>query len=762
MDESTVNADGRPPKDSDPNGSNSGSQLLPEADHAVAPLLPDGDDRRSISRPVDSGPRRAVNPLRGSGDQQAAINPVESVKLSAPGVEQSRVRHENETGLKVPTEAPRTTEDPAGSSAGSPVQTKAWEDWLDDFNDTPFNSDKPSRMMVQDAEGTGGGHEKVRSDFIRGPVEAAQFIMEQDLADLFNKHGFNLQDVNDSYVVEQYRTGVLNIRDSTQDIWHSGTVRQLIEKIRSESWSKNSSGAVADSKSESLLAKTPNATNGKVEQSGQSPYSGPTWSTPQTFFRDFERWQGQSQRGSASRDRTLDPEGAARTFVRDDRAGHLDSDVANPLYNNPAFESLLLDMQVLVIPSELCILAQTLLTIPKDDVRFHHEYESTFGNKCKKFVDEVTNVDWNWWPLSPTIPPLPEGRVRICWKCLLSNHNAVEKSYGKMFRKSRQICCTDCCLFEDRRHVATICVRQHSDVAVKLWRLTHQRLTQVGGIVSSSASPSPGSSLGSRSASPASSTDATSVGSASHMYVLLGISGMRSTLELKHMNVIKDTNTEAKFFRKLNDLYRSARGFLRIWLSIWRLRHCEFVKIDWQFRKFRPNRVIELCRDLPEDKLEYTYSPCPPQITVSAPGITRHMWQHALRPCDRRMMGLALGFCASGWFHDCVESLNPGSTEYIVRLPKKHSEWLIDTEGIDDAFGILTKEEPSILYVLVYHIVILAGPFAFWAWTMPREGRQDGSWNLQDPSVPVTVVLALLSLFWALARPLKLFRDPQE
>lgn len=172
--------------------------------------------------------------------------------------------------------------------------------------------------------------------------------------------------------------------------------------------------------------------------------------------------------------------------------------------------------------------------------------------------------------------------------------------------------------------------------------------------------------------------------------------------------------------------------------------------------------MIELCRDLPVDKLEYTYSPCPPQITVSAPGITRHMWQHALRPCDRRMMGLALGVCASGWFHDCVESLNPGSTEYIVRLPKKHSEWLIDTEGIDDAFGILTKEEPSILYVLVYHIVILAGSFAFWAWTMPREGRQDGSWNLQDPSVPVTVVLGLLSLFWALARPLKLFRDPQE
>ncbi|KAI1622528.1 hypothetical protein EDD37DRAFT_651800 [Exophiala viscosa] len=443
-----------------------------------------------------------------------------------------------------------------------------------------------------------------------------------------------------------------------------------------------------------------------------------------------------------------------------------------------AFENLLLNMQMLLIPSEFHILAETLLTIPKDDVRIDRVCDPTFWNECKISIDEVTNVSWNWWPLSPIIPPLPEDRVRIWWKCHCGDElwEDIPDDQYHLFRrllsprKSKprhtHLCQTAF------RHTGRA-QRTHSPVpngsgpapdTTAPAPAAYTGLVQSSLSVSSSPSGSAASSSLSRSASPTSSTDATSVVSASvsissqqHMYVLLGIGGMRSTLDLEHMDVIKDTKTDAEFFKKLNDLYRSARGMLRILFSIWRLSHCDFVK----FRRFRPKRVTDLCEDLPEDEVEYTYSPRPPEVTVSAPGITKHMWQHALHPCDGRLMGLTLGFCALGWFHDCVEYFNPDSSEYIVRIPKKHSEWLVETEGIDDAFGILTKEEPSILYVLVYHVLILAGPFAFWGWAMPRESRQDGSWDLQNPSVPVTIALSLLSLFWALAYPLKMFRDPK-
>lgn len=127
-----------------------------------------------------------------------------------------------------------------------------------------------------------------------------------------------------------------------------------------------------------------------------------------------------------------------------------------------AVENLLLDMQVLSIPSELHILAQTLLTIPRDDVRIYCEYKPTFWNKCKIFVDEATNVDWNWWPLDPAIPPLPADRVRIWWKCvsapmsnltahhiqLLIRHSIVDLSCGTIFPRFMHICSKNFCLFE--------------------------------------------------------------------------------------------------------------------------------------------------------------------------------------------------------------------------------------------------------------------------------------------------------------------------
>lgn len=171
---------------------------------------------------------------------------------------------------------------------------------------------------------------------------------------------------------------------------------------------------------------------------------------------------------------------------------------------------------------------------------------------------------------------------------------------------------------------------------------------------------------------------------------------------------------------------------------------------DLQFRKYRPGRVIGLGKDLPKDTRDYTYSPRPPEATVSRPPIVEHEWKHALHPCEGEYMGVNIGYCLFGWIHDCFESFESGSRGYIDRIPQKHTDWLIQDRGVDHAFGILTKEEPSILYVLVYHVLILAGPFAFWGWAMPRESKKEGFWDLQNPSVPATFALGLLSFIWSL------------
>ena len=57
--------------------------------------------------------------------------------------------------------------------------------------------------------------------------------------------------------------------------------------------------------------------------------------------------------------------------------------------------------------------------------------------------------------------------------------------------------------------------------------------------------------------------------------------------------------------------------------------------------------------------------------------------------------------------------------------------------------AILVVGEISAAYVAFYHLLILALPFGFWGWW---QATHPG--DLQNASVPVTVVLTMLSLFW--------------
>lgn len=60
----------------------------------------------------------------------------------------------------------------------------------------------------------------------------------------------------------------------------------------------------------------------------------------------------------------------------------------------------------------------------------------------------------------------------------------------------------------------------------------------------------------------------------------------------------------------------------------------------------------------------------------------------------------------------------------------------------------------SFAYVCIYHFIVLAGPFAFFAWWLTAHSE-----DWQNASVPMTVVLGALSLFWASAGILTGTRD---
>ena len=65
---------------------------------------------------------------------------------------------------------------------------------------------------------------------------------------------------------------------------------------------------------------------------------------------------------------------------------------------------------------------------------------------------------------------------------------------------------------------------------------------------------------------------------ANKLVVLFGVKGNRRTLELAQIDITKNTDDDS-FFGDLRREYRRLRGFLRYWLSVWQLRHCDFVKV---------------------------------------------------------------------------------------------------------------------------------------------------------------------------------------
>jgi hypothetical protein len=195
---------------------------------------------------------------------------------------------------------------------------------------------------------------------------------------------------------------------------------------------------------------------------------------------------------------------------------------------------------------------------------------------------------------------------------------------------------------------------------------------------------------------------------------------------------------DEEFFKALLREYRKGRGFLRYWFSVWQFRHCDFVK----FEKLRPDRIIPSKRhDIP-DALIYEYSPRPPHADI--PPIKPEEFELALSSC--------CSSCFMWLFHDCIGTSQ--GNEAVERIPKRRGEFALKSGTREFAWGLEAQHSISFLRMLIYHLIVLAGPFAFWGWW-----QSDHPWDLQDASIPLAAVCALLSLFWGSSGTLKFLRE---
>ena len=91
-------------------------------------------------------------------------------------------------------------------------------------------------------------------------------------------------------------------------------------------------------------------------------------------------------------------------------------------------------------------LRQVLHSIPKEHIRVSYDQDLSITNRIKGWIEDHTQVKWNWWPLEPRKRMLLDDEARISWNCvshvhisairMLKVYRLVESEIGRKYLPS--------------------------------------------------------------------------------------------------------------------------------------------------------------------------------------------------------------------------------------------------------------------------------------------------------------------------------------
>lgn len=97
------------------------------------------------------------------------------------------------------------------------------------------------------------------------------------------------------------------------------------------------------------------------------------------------------------------------------------------------------------------------------------------------------------------------------------------------------------------------------------------------------------------------------------------------------------------------------------------------------------------------------------------------------------------------WYHKC-RRLGLQSHDLLEFFPKKKTELEEEGDKREHFWGIYAREQIDFRWVLFYNFICVLPMLIFF---MVRVFPLNHSTDLQDPSVPLSMMLAMLSLFWS-------------
>jgi hypothetical protein len=94
-------------------------------------------------------------------------------------------------------------------------------------------------------------------------------------------------------------------------------------------------------------------------------------------------------------------------------------------------------------------------------------------------------------------------------------------------------------------------------------------------------------------------------------------------------------------------------------------------------------------------------------------------------------------------------TLLPSTIDRVDRIPKRTIPLEFEAQGQEEAWGLHAIEYVNLVHVVVYHIIMLAGPLIIWGLWLWYWGHKA---ELQNATVPLVCMITVLSFFWALLK----------
>ncbi|KAJ4296420.1 hypothetical protein N0V90_006465 [Kalmusia sp. IMI 367209] len=650
------------------------------------------------------------------------------------------------TSRKLMSTNPTSMDDDAAESSHVPVQDGTSERNIETDDDIwSVISEAP-----KDDEGSAGPMPLIRMDQWRDEIINGIIIIlatNESLTPLYDRAARLLP--RDRFI-KNFRRLLMTFRNDlavlpktrvTQELTmilrSEGTQRKIVEGVMSR---QTSSGAPLSNEDIARIQDSDESIFSKLERlfsDGQIPPPPPD--TPQ----DPDWDEGEADSDTNEEEIPLDPNLSQRPRV---------DQVIQTLVSGQPFQDMISSLREFLLPHGLL---NDILPIPRDRIRFDTSEKFPLLNRAKGWLEDVTGLEWDWWPLAPRMQTLIQGETRVFWTCFCG------KMRSRILKPAQKDILEDILQQPPAMYRRPLLCASFTSPAARTTPQSRPAPAQPSnpssassGTIMSPARQSPPANSGTSSQlssnSPPNQTSPSvplalngNIPPQNHyqqkkpLWFIFKIEGPRAAPVWDQFG---DENlvTDRSFQQKLKQRHHQLRGRLRLWFSYWRLSYWEFVKLQ----KTRPGRLVDRGIDLPLGG-DYDYSPRPPKITAQDPWISKHEFEEivnsCITPCWRGSLPNFLGI------HDCA-CPEANAVRLVDALPKRDSEFVIDGSNDQETYvwGIHARYVVSGLYVFLIHVGILIITFGFWIWWQKKHPD-----DLQGASVPVTVAGICVSTFWA-------------